>query len=261
MNAFVFLDNPLGLSTGREVHGWPKALAEITDEGEVTVVADDGSGRLRPKPLLAIERTPWQPLRAFAPAIGSPASRLGGRCVGGGQSLIEGCRAYRAAAVSLAGVPGSRPEHGHHHAQAIRDVEQPSRSAYQAVIHSVMEAQSLKDLRLLAPLETAWGDLSGGFRVRFHRTASYPMVDLLGIEVEPAGTGVFSARPTVPFALDLDIRYGAGRVLGERREDRPAPYVEISAGSLEALPGPLTANELVLQCWSCRRTAAPGGGV
>ena len=87
----------------------------------------------------------------------------------------------------------------------------------------------------MGDLHLAQGDLSGGFRINIHRYAGQPIVDSLGLEIaeetEQPGLGtdaetvsVATLKPVLPFWTDVELSYGAGRVLGWRatRDTGPA---------------------------------------
>jgi hypothetical protein len=100
-----------------------------------------------------------------------------------------------------------------------RDSEVPDRACYQAIVESEMVVRRLNAGGLLGDPFVRRGDPTGGYRLEIHRTSSQPIVESLGLEVESEteihGRTVSTLMPAFPFWLDMDLEYGAGRIITE----------------------------------------------
>ncbi len=182
VNPFIYLDSPLGLTTGREVQGWPKQLARFDDEGGLRALADDGSGRLALRTLLRIEgRSPgllpdpqawsgalarrWRWLASMAKLAGAADPW---RAPGDVDSLLGRWRAYLLPSLDWNIVT----------LKQFPDMLRPELAAYQALVLSTMETERVTCVAPLGAPALLWGDPTGGFRVHFHRPAADPLLDV-----------------------------------------------------------------------------------
>jgi hypothetical protein len=274
VNPFIYLDSPLGLTTGREVQGWPKVLARFDDRGGVHTLASDGADGLTARPLLQIEARP--------PGLFDDLTALPRRLAGSWDWLSR----MTAAMPSMMGPPQDLetwcarwqayllPAQNWNiiTLKQFRALEAPPLAAYQALVKSTMQTLRTTGLGPLGLAAMMCGDLSGGFRVNFHRPTADPILDLLGIQLTGGDHPLATATPMLPFQLDVDIRYSAGQVLCERQRGGPwviadgaapvpaavaAPYLSVSPQSLQCLPGPLALDALDVHVLALR--ADPAG--
>jgi hypothetical protein len=272
VNPAIFLDNFLGLGTGREVDGWPKKPARFEErDGVLTMYAMEAERGevLHEEPLVEIRgdvrATPpevwrqWQTIQrealetyvaslreapaALAPwlrAIGSPWDYWAL-----GRTVIDGV--FNTNIVTL---------------KQFRSVQDPAFAAYQALIRSTMQIDRIHGAGLLGEAAQRCGDPSGGYRVRLWEHTTDPIAEMLGLAVERVdvedGRRVATLRPAFPFWMKSDITYPVGDVLCWRSEHTawrvggepeapvgsPNRYNETLAASELSRPGPFVGSDL-----------------
>jgi hypothetical protein len=295
VNPFIYLDSSLGLTTGRELQGWPKKMATFED---VTTSRGSSGGRpcsirmstsvanmpadpARLVPHLLLELTERRDPRRgdlfqnwLAAAANTTFRMWGGlaRTLGPGvfptDPLIQLDR-WRTFITSAA-------DFGIVTLKQFRDAADPETVAYQALIHSVMRTQRLRACGFVGPGSVYAGDLSGGQRILIHHYDSEPIVERLGLRVDKGaaadGAPVSSLTPIAPFWTDSDISYEGGAVVCERTHDsswslrghegrpqggtRANPYNETRGPSTECLPGPSELKDVLLRVLTLRADAS-----
>jgi hypothetical protein len=240
LNPFIYIDNFLGLGTGRELNGWPKQAAvfegwsdKLSRPGEVLrmiTLAQSGSAPLKPRVLLEIHQH-----RAPQPSFTRPVEAW----IEAQRSLLgmwaSALRTPRPVAMELLQAWTNPASLWHAWRQMFtfressiftlkqfRDVAQPDAVAYQALVRSTMQIDRWNGAGLVGAPAQMLGDLSGGCSVRFHEYDSQPIVDMLGIHADhervEGGVHVATARPIAPFWMDTNITYPPGEVLCSRTE-------------------------------------------
>jgi hypothetical protein len=244
---FIFLDDSVGLATGRQVWGWPKAL------GQFPVWADDWSGndpatltRLqmgmpstvtgpqRVEPILEVVRTPLEPQALLASAAQGwteawRAFSAGWAAVGtsGPDAVWSDLRQLTSLGIdSWASMMRFPPVLDSNVAtlQQFREVEDPSSVSYQALVRSTMQTQRVRSFQLLGLDRMLLGDPTGGLRVRIADHPTQPIHTKLGllperIDPDEAGRRVATFAPLYPMEVVADVRYGMGDVDCWRRSD------------------------------------------
>lgn len=221
LTPFMFVDNELSLTTGREVYGWPKVFARL--DGGVERWLDDPTSpqtlmslstdvlistgaHTSMKPLIEIENwevrnipfgslslDPW--IRA---ASTLPRAALGALSLGA--DLMEiwaappflgyspGDRALLAQGLLEGfqrGLPLRRsPYWDILTLKQFRDAVHPEDACYQALIRSRMGVGRFNGGGLMGGTAYLQGDPSGGYRIKIYDYASQPMVGSFGLEVE-----------------------------------------------------------------------------
>jgi hypothetical protein len=196
--AYIWVDNPIALVIGREVHGFPKALGKlglprsIDDTRALFVDAlaiEQRGSKMQEVRLLELERTDEEaPAKqntfgAFHGMFGA-LKVIGELSRQGLGTLITDVRAGRMPMVFL---------------KQFRDAMQPDRACYQAVVEADATVQELRGA----------GVLPGRYRLRIRDTASHKIAETLGIDSEQTLGRGFYVQMT--FSMDL------GRVIHERR--------------------------------------------
>jgi hypothetical protein len=281
----IYLDSTLGLTTGREVHGWPKDIAtfesSIHGEGDLmsgrpcscrmsTAVVDRsrGSSLLVPRTLLEIVPSSRPKtsglLRDWQTLAGSTMTTWKGLLEGvSGQAGINVMNLERWRA-SIAALQKRRVVT----VKEFRDRQNPNTASYQALILSALDVRSYGACGLLGAFRTCTGDLSGGHEVRIHQHASHPIVDLLGLRhnEQESPSNIFSTKPVLPFWFEMDLVYRTESVLCERTAQRgwqvrgsakveqtrsaPHPYNEARKPFTECVPGPFEVKDALLRILS-----------
>jgi hypothetical protein len=210
-NPYIFVDNPFAMSTGREVYGFPKTIAQFQIPGQMSSVdpywvktlamerfqADSHS---RPMRVLEVHRTRHvqHPTRQFA-TIQSLISILTGenenlstRFSLGWQNLQKMIKTQEIQMVFL---------------RQLRDIHHPTSAAYQEIIEAPFKVAHIH----------RGGVLSGVFEVRLPINASFPIAEELGLDAE---------RNPVKAAywMDFDFFLDIGQILWTTN---PKPLLEI----------------------------------
>ncbi len=283
----IYLDSSLGLTTGREVHGWPKEMATFdTSIGSPrdlasgqpcscrmsTAVADRSAQGARYAPSILLELVP----RAAPSPLGLVANweRLADSAFAGWSGVAQGVAKEILSDPADAGVmqldrwrsliPAMRMRRVVTLKQ-FRDSAAPDAASYQALILSALQVRSLGGFGLVGSNRIYTGDSSGGHEIRIHHHDSHPIVDLLGLRVEKqaAQEGVFTALPRFPFWFEMDLEYRTESVLCERTTARawgvrdgariaatgsgPNAYNEGRRPFQECAPGPFELKDAVLR--------------
>lgn len=250
---FIFVEDPWALRLGREIFGWPKSMGWFDPEldpwrlkspaatdkplvmrGTVSTEAERG---LKPEPriLLEFERT--------VVSLSSPPQGL--QIVSSFELLRRQLtevftRWYFRGPVSSdlmtlrlllekigkglgSFVPSAKLNVKNINLKQFPDIKDPSRICYQEVNSSDMEVRRVNQVGMLGLGEVVTGDLSGGYTVNIHEYSAQPFIESLGLRVSrwrdfafPGScptVRVAELKPTLPFWLDLDMKYGRGEVL------------------------------------------------
>jgi hypothetical protein len=252
---FIFVDNELSMTTGREVFGWPKMLTRLEPKSSQWVTEPHGvrtvfqvstktfaqtfhGDQAEYRPLLSVRQRPvpnfldapvdlrglLEPL-AQAPRMAQGMLRLG---LGLAQTLrgVGWKEALRLRAPAQAGT-GRLPLSMMRQAYAntinlkqFRDVSSPWTACYQSLTNTRMGMESIHRGGMLGQQNLAFGQIDGGYTIDLHRHGSLPIVDALGLEIAESrmdgDVAVASMSPVAPFWLKLDMNYGQGQVLAWR---------------------------------------------
>ena len=291
MSPFIFVDDPMSQTTGREVYGWPKVQAWIEPDEPLWATHPRSPTRLFTmktnvfenvfagekddrRVLVTVDRDmvaswaefpadlncPWSPTSVWPNWIRGSLSLLGeaidigaalrvrgyppGRNLGALAAM--GREALSLAESALTGLfpgglgklLGSPPRESDPYAlgaksnladapkfftnsitlKQFRDPEHPELACYTALIDSAMGVDRINRIGLMGDWDLLRGDPSGGYSINIHRYQAQPIIESLGIEVpapyERARDGdIVSLRPTFPFWMDVDLLYGAGKVI------------------------------------------------
>jgi len=260
---FIFVDNEMSMTTGREVFGWPKMLTRLEPKSSEWVTDPHGvrsvfqvstktfaktyQGDLAEyRPLLTVRHrqvpnfldAPTD-LRGLLEPLAS-APRLAQSMVGLGLDLFQALRgidlkdALRMRGSSQA-CPGELPVLMMQQAYAntinlkqFRDASSPLTACYESITNTRLGMQSINRGGLLGQQNLAFGQLDGGYSIDLYSRGSLPIVDALGLEVSESrmdeGVAVSSLSPMAPFWLKMDMSYGSGDVLAWRsRSSRRQP--------------------------------------
>jgi len=224
VSPFIYVDNDLSMTTGREVYGWPKSLISLTPEVSTWMENPRKGPRLATvsamvfpevysgcreelRPLLQIEHAPVPSFTQFPPDLSSPiypwssipnairgsASMLGdlGRIIGGlgltRQKDESNPKGYADMVALLA--KNLNPYKPNLYFNTInlkqfRDSGVPGAFCYQAVTNAPMSLVKFNAGGMLGDMATALGDPSGGYRILMHKWPTQPIVDGLGLVVE-----------------------------------------------------------------------------
>jgi hypothetical protein len=276
---FIFVDQPWSIEVGREVYGWPKEEAffqrEVSNWAarspadsenlltlETQTFATPYAGELpSPQPLLEIERSgPWDTgARLWKPPLDLHNPLWGPMTMT--QEWLRwmanpGLRqtTLRMPQWLLASQRGNRghgplPPFFTINLKQVRDLENPELAAYQAVTAAAMRVNSINRVGMLGEPHLWRGDLTGGYRIKLHRHAVYPIAETLGLitssEQRTSDTGgplargytagvagntrlerfpgrlstpaashdVATLAPIMPYWIDLDLEYGVGETI------------------------------------------------
>jgi len=217
---FLYVDDPLSQTTGREVYGWPKIKAWF--EPDITTWGGDVVSRPRPirmstlvfpqayegqrpqrRTLLEIGIQPLSGLTALPPDFRFFSDTVWCASRGIGE-IFRMARDWGEMALMLGAppnllsllpsIPGWPP--GSDRTQRVdlaykiltlKQFPNPGvrrEACYQALISSPMEVTRYRGWGLLGEPTLLRGDTSGGFVVRLHRYPELPIVDALGLDVE-----------------------------------------------------------------------------
>jgi hypothetical protein len=220
---FIFVDDDMSLSTGREVYGWPKVRAWLS--GQVNPWISDplavpplmalstmvypelfAGRRQEPRVLLEIRGERLASMSQVPPDPRGPASLLSilPEAASGYASLLAALTEMVARS-PLWGFPGARPPGravdprettgwllaalsrgpsvNNITLKQFRDAEHPGRLCYQGVLCSEMRIERFNGGGMLGDARLLVGDPTGGHRIVVRRYAAQPIVESLGLEV------------------------------------------------------------------------------
>lgn len=226
---FIYVDNPLSMSTGREVYGWPKTIARLDEELNAWMENPLAKPRLakvsamlfpsayqgqrqEPRVFLEVVHGPSPqalrvPLDSHNPALPWNAlpnlirsgMDLGGDALGilTGMGVLQ-----RQPGLDLAdyGAMGRKlgqlfnPRDLNVVANTVnlkqfRAADAPGSACYQALTNAPMAITRYKNGGMLGDANLLLGDASGGYSVLLHRYASTPVIETLGLEVDTEWRG------------------------------------------------------------------------
>lgn len=229
VSPFIYVDNELSMTTGREVYGWPKSLAVM--DAQLTNWMDDPRAnpvlasaktmlfptayrgmRQEPRTFLSVVQQaapspsqflpdmesaflPWvalpQAIRSSAALTRDWASILTTMGVLRKQPMVDAA-AYKAmGSTLLREVDPRHPQLAFNtiNLKQFRSADSPSAACYQALTNAKMELKRFSRAGLLGDGRMMLGDPSGGFRIQLHQYAATPIVDALGLEIESQWRG------------------------------------------------------------------------
>lgn len=248
VSPFIFVDNELSMTTGRQVYGWPKTMVTLdaalgtflesprkpVRTGKISaMVFSDANGAVAEEERVLLELTRESALARLSPAYAITQSLSLARDFGIALREVGLLRERPGETIDNWALRFQRlfgllsPFDGKAYANAInlkqfRSAASAKHACYQAVTNSTMDLHRLNDAGLLGAEAMAIGDQSGGHDVIIHRYDSLPIIETLGIDVaeEWRGTGetIARVRPVFPFWLDVDVRYGLGETLAWRTQ-------------------------------------------
>lgn len=273
VNPYIYLDNFLGLGTGREVDGWPKKPCHFVEGGGSLVahaaeVARPGEP-MRPSPLVEVRANvpaspheawrQWAELqaeacRAYASAVREMPAALGPWV----RALAAPTDLWRLGRTAVEGVLDANIVT----LKQFRSVGDPAGASYQALVRSVMQVDRVLGAGPMGGAALALGDPSGGHRVRVWRYPTDPIVETLGLRPERVdvvdGVEVATLRPAFPFWMTSDITYPCGEVLCSRFEDTAW---ELGHRTPRTPGGPARFNEALGASDPCRRGPFSGDDI
>ncbi|MFO0630211.1 MAG: acetoacetate decarboxylase family protein [Polyangiales bacterium] len=221
---FIYVDNPLSMTTGREVYGWPKSIARLDEELNAWMENPLAKPRLakvsamlfpsayqgqRQEPRVFLEvihgpapqalrvplsrenpALPWNIL----PNVIHSALGLGGDALGilTGMGVLQRQPGLdRGDYLAMAKRAGKmlRPRDLNLVANTVnlkqfRASDSPAHVCYQALTNAPMAITRYNQGGMLGDANLLLGDTSGGYSVLLHRYASTPVIESLGLEVE-----------------------------------------------------------------------------
>ena len=236
VSPFIYVDNELSMTTGREVYGWPKSLALFDRELDDWMDDPRASPRLatasttlfpaayrgskqvprrflqilqgaapspsRVLPDLGSSFLPWiaipQLIRSSAALSRDGLSILASMGVTRAQPYL-GADAYAAMGKTLARDLDPRDPRmifNTINLKQFRSADSPESVCYQGVTNAKMDLKRFKSGGLLGDDRMVFGDPSGGFRIELHDYTSTPSVGLLGIEACAERAGPDGTRIT-----------------------------------------------------------------
>lgn len=223
VSPFIYVENELSMTTGREVYGWPKSMVWLDEE--LSPWMDDPRARtrlatvkammfpevyqgMRQEPRTFIEVEGGRPLApvSFPPDAKSPFAPWNAW-----SKVMTGSTAALGDLVQLLtglGVLRKQPGADAENAARMRDLiaknfaprapnlyfntvnlkqfrsaDGPNYLAYQGITNTKMVVKSFKRGGMLGTPELMLGDSTGGLRVRLHRYTAQPIIESLGLEV------------------------------------------------------------------------------
>ena len=220
---FIFVDDDMSLTTGREVYGWPKVRAWVVPEMNTWVSSPRTPQRLltlssmvfpevytgetqQPGVLLEIEHAAPPTVTQLPPDLSSASSLLWSipQALSGGLSAV-GDVLEVLTSLPILGYEGSGSRHSlqnmlvqlFHRLNVVssapalrqitlkqfRDAEQPQQVCYQALVQSDIQVSRFNGGGLLSEVDLLRGDLTGGFQIKIHRYDTQPIIESLGLEV------------------------------------------------------------------------------
>lgn len=258
VSPFIYVDNPLSMTTGREVYGWPKMMAGFDPQlsawmaspmnriqqasMSVDVIRDAYVGaRATRATLLEVDsapiptfaqvpfdvRNPLMPWNSTRKAIYT-SSALFADSVEIFRGMLEefllgpGREGIAGQLERALQSPASLLALNTVNLKQFRDAAQPDRIAYQAVTNTPMTVKSFRRGGMLGDLRALAGDVTGGYRIRIHNYDTQPIIGSLGLEVEShseiEGSNVSNLAPVFPFWLELDLEYPLASILAFRQK-------------------------------------------
>lgn len=223
VSPFIFVDNDLSMTTGREVYGWPKSRVSVDTFASAWMTNPEASPvlarfsamvfpelyagmREAPRTLLEIgfsvassfSRIPFDPRAGWLPWVILPKAIAGSvemmrdyvDVLRGLGFLREqpgaGPRAYASMFTQLSrSLSPYSPKLAFNtvNLKQFRDAEHPNATAYQAITNARMSLRRFQSGGLLGDKHILQGDPSGGFSIDVHRYATAPIIESLGLEV------------------------------------------------------------------------------
>ncbi|MDC3962842.1 hypothetical protein [Polyangium jinanense] len=227
----IFVDNPLSMTTGRGVYGWPKSPGHLVPTASGWV-DDPTAGRI-----LARVNAPRGTLLEIEEVASLSPFETPSRWLSQGIDMLQGMGLWRerpggapANAVRMArdlgrfvvGLHTSTPYWIALTLKQFRDAAQPEIADYQGFVTTKMLIDSIKQVGFFGDRHLLSGDVTGGYRIRLHEHAGVSLGDVLGLEITGPrergahGEPVSVLEPVFPFWLHFDMKYPRGDVLAWR---------------------------------------------
>jgi len=227
VSPFIFVDNEISQTTGREVYGWPKIRAWFDPRPNTWTKHPRNPSRLmrlstrvfprvyqgersEPGVLMEVWREPPFSYTQTPPALDGSSGilRLLPNLLGATvETLADGAsllarlplsgygesRDPRSlsdmflTAIKTANLATGNPSFNQLTLKQFRDAHRPDYLCYQSIVNSVMAVDRFNGGGMLGDLAFLGGDTGGGLSIRMHRYTSQPIVDSLGLEAEDAG--------------------------------------------------------------------------
>lgn len=221
---YIYVDDDMSMTVGRQVYGWPKTTAQIVPapsdwvrnpgapikEAVVQTAVFSSlysDQQLETQPLLEVERevsasmlqfpfdaratwTPWEAASRLMRSATGFSRDLGGFLSGMGvMPMHPGTSGDNYIAMMTKAAEMGFPFHPNLAAGTLclkqfRSSEDPDQYCYQAVTNADMRFTRLNAAGVLGEAHLMAGDTSGGYRIHLHQWPSLPIVQTLGIEVE-----------------------------------------------------------------------------
>jgi len=200
---YIFVDNPAAMATGREIYGFPKLAGRIEfaePEGRGTVLAVDALAIERYSPaslakeqrILEVRRKADDDRGALAKlwdVLENATDGLASGFASAAKALVADAE-VEAVGNALREVSSTRPVRMAFLKQ-IRDVGDPSRACYQAIVEATARVTNFR----------GGGTLDGPFEVRISRLASHPIARELGLASDRV-EAVFASWMDFDFDVD-----------------------------------------------------------
>ncbi|MBN9662987.1 MAG: hypothetical protein J0H49_32615 [Acidobacteria bacterium] len=201
---YVNVDNLWAVASGREIYGFPKGLANVhsaAGPGALDLLTVDTLAVERFGPEAAARIQPFLELRKTGPG----ANALTRVWNSAGEAMAE-LTSFFSVARPGSGLAAQFAELIRHRRypmvflKQFRDVVDPTRACYQAVVEADVTLGAFRGAGLLA----------GDYRLEISSLESHPVVEELGLESH-------APRVLNAFHSDFDFQMGLGRVIWERR--------------------------------------------
>ena len=104
--------------------------------------------------------------------------------------------------------------------------DQPEKACFMAIANMQSEVTRLHGMGLLGNIVSMLSSMDGGFSIRVHRFAAYPVVEKLGLEVSHSensagGVPVDILKPCLPFWVNMDFNLRGCEPLATLVHDKP----------------------------------------
>ena len=246
---FIFVDQEASQASGREVYGWPKMEGWPSEIDLWPHTPDDRSdpilrisanifpevfqgSRIEKEVVLSIDYEEPPSLTRVPPAMRgrlNPVSVFADALANGihvWAHMVDTATAFpwrgydpdtfREMPQKFAKIleSFSQPSSATHtvNMKQFRDARYADAICYQAIVDSQMELMTYHAGGLLGDENLLRGDPSSGYRIRIHKFPTLPVVETLGLEVEPAPEEVpfTTSKPEFPFWANVDLKYTQG---------------------------------------------------
>ncbi len=254
LTPFIYVDSELSLLLGRQTYGWPKSLMRLTpamSEWMNDPLSDIRRARVgamvlpemfvgatqKPAVILDIHQEgsllssqmppnfggplmPWMALgnavQTVTGLMGDMLSVMNGLGVTRAQDGADPQNFMKMAQVAASMMDPYNPDLYFNtiNLKQFRDSSEPDNYCYQAITNAPMRLKQFNQGGLLGDVNQMMGDASGGFTIDLYKWPGYPIIELLGLEVESSyrgdGVDVAQIKPVFPFWYNVDMIYDRG---------------------------------------------------